>query len=87
MEKKNEKSKQSAVEGKASGYGDVEVAEKCRECKAYAYNAEPWEGDSNGAIIIDPCEINITNAESKMCKNSSDCNECRLNYWLEEVEE
>lgn len=41
----------------------------------------------DGAIIITPCEINIINAESKMCKNSSDCNECRLNYWLEEVEE
>lgn len=41
----------------------------------------------DGAIIIPPCEINIINAESKMCKNSSDCNECRLNYWLEEVEE
>lgn len=41
----------------------------------------------DGAIIIPPCEISIINAESKMCKNSSDCNECRLNYWLEEVEE
>lgn len=41
----------------------------------------------DGAIIIDPCEINITNAESKMCEKYSDCNECRLNYWLSEVEE
>lgn len=39
-----------------------------------------------GAIITPPCEIDIINAESKMCKNSSDCNECRLNYWLEEIE-
>ncbi len=41
----------------------------------------------DGAIIITPCEINIMNAESKMCKNFSGCNECRLNYWLAEVEE
>ena len=40
----------------------------------------------DGAIIITPCEINIINTESKMCKNSSGCNECRLNYWLEEIE-
>lgn len=41
----------------------------------------------DGTIIINPCEINIINAESKMCEDSSDCNECRLNYWIEEIEE
>lgn len=40
----------------------------------------------DGAIIIPPCEINIINAESEMCKKYSSCNECRLNYWLEEIE-
>lgn len=31
--------------GVCDGYDDFEVAEKCCKCKAYAYNAEPWEGE------------------------------------------
>lgn len=51
---------------------------------------ERWpnaELDSNGVIVIDPCDINKTiYREDNGCYNNK-CDDCRREFWMKEVEQ
>lgn len=50
---------------------------------------EQWpnaELDSNGVIVIDPCDINKTiYRKDNGCYNNK-CDDCRREFWMQEVE-
>lgn len=41
--------------------------------------------DIEGILRIDPCDLDIEMEKRKVC-NAQDCDACRKNYWLAEVE-
>lgn len=88
-----------SADGQCIGYGTNNAAgivaitkkwskEHSRKTRQSAF-LEQWpnaELDSNGVIVIDPCDINKTiYREDNGCYNNN-CDDCRREFWTQEVE-